>query len=205
MRADALLLVVDVQNDFLPGGELGVDRGDEIIPVINRIASRFDNVLLTQDWHPAGHISFASSHAGKVPFSTITLEYGEQVLWPDHCVQGTHGAAFADRLVVPHAHGVIRKGHHAHTDSYSAFLEADRKTPTGLAGLLRERGVQTVYLAGLALDFCVAWSALDAMARGFEAIVIEDACRAIDTHGSLDAARRAFADAAVRVIASDEL
>lgn len=205
MRADALLLVVDVQNDFLPGGELGVERGDEIIPVINRIASRFDNVLLTQDWHPAGHISFASSHAGKVPFSTITLEYGEQVLWPDHCVQGTHGAAFADRLVVPHAHGVIRKGHHAHTDSYSAFLEADRKTPTGLAGLLRERGVQTVYLAGLALDFCVAWSALDAMARGFEAIVIEDACRAIDTHGSLDAARRAFADAAVRVIASDEL
>ena len=205
MRADALLLVVDVQNDFLPGGELGVDRGDEIIPVINRIASRFDNVLLTQDWHPAGHISFASSHAGKVPFSTITLEYGEQVLWPDHCVQGTHGAAFAERLVVPHAHGVIRKGHHAHTDSYSAFLEADRKTPTGLAGLLRERGVQTVYLAGLALDFCVAWSALDAMARGFEAIVIEDACRAIDTHGSLDAARRAFADAAVRVIASDEL
>ena len=205
MRADALLLVVDVQNDFLPGGELGVERGDEIIPVINRIASRFDNVLLTQDWHPAGHISFASSHAGKVPFSTITLEYGEQVLWPDHCVQGTHGAAFADRLVVPHAHGVIRKGHHAHTDSYSAFLEADRRTPTGLAGLLRERGVQTVYLAGLALDFCVAWSALDAMARGFEAIVIEDACRAIDTHGSLDAARRAFADAAVRVIASDEL
>ena len=205
MRADALLLVVDVQNDFLPGGELGVERGDEIIPIINRIASRFDNVLLTQDWHPAGHISFASSHAGKVPFSTITLEYGEQVLWPDHCVQGTHGAAFADRLVVPHAHGVIRKGHHAHTDSYSAFLEADRKTPTGLAGLLRERGVQTVYLAGLALDFCVAWSALDAMARGFEAIVIEDACRAIDTHGSLDAARRAFADAAVRVIASDEL
>ena len=205
MRADALLLVVDVQNDFLPGGELGVDRGDEIIPVINRIASRFDNVLLTQDWHPAGHISFASSHAGKVPFSTITLEYGEQVLWPDHCVQGTHGAAFSERLVVPHAHGVIRKGHHAHTDSYSAFLEADRKTPTGLAGLLRERGVQTVYLAGLALDFCVAWSALDAMARGFEAIVIEDACRAIDTHGSLDAARRAFADAAVRVIASDEL
>ena len=205
MRADALLLVVDVQNDFLPGGELGVDRGDEIIPVINRIASRFDNVLLTQDWHPAGHISFASSHAGKVPFSTITLEYGEQVLWPDHCVQGTHGAAFAERLVVPHAHGVIRKGHHAHTDSYSAFLEADRRTPTGLAGLLRERGVQTVYLAGLALDFCVAWSALDAMARGFEAIVIEDACRAIDTHGSLDAARRAFADAAVRVIASDEL
>ncbi len=182
-----------------------VERGDEIIPVINRIASRFDNVLLTQDWHPAGHISFASSHAGKVPFSTITLEYGEQVLWPDHCVQGTHGAAFAERLVVPHAHGVIRKGHHAHTDSYSAFLEADRRTPTGLAGLLRERGVQTVYLAGLALDFCVAWSALDAMARGFEAIVIEDACRAIDTHGSLDAARRAFADAAVRVIASDEL
>jgi len=204
MRADALLLVVDVQNDFLPGGELAVERGDEIISVINRFAPRFDNVLLTQDWHPAGHISFASTH-GKVPFSTIGLEYGEQVLWPDHCVQGTRGAEFAERLVVPHAQGVIRKGHHAHADSYSAFLEADRRTPTGLAGLLHERGVRTVYLAGLALDFCVAWSALDAMARGFEAIVIEDACRAIDTHGSLDNARKAFADAGVRMIASDAL
>jgi nicotinamidase/pyrazinamidase len=205
MRRDAVLLIVDLQNDFLPGGALSVERGDEVIPVINRIAPRFENVLLTQDWHTLGHISFASSHAGQVPFATIELEYGRQVLWPDHCIQGTHGAAFADALAVPHAQGVIRKGYHAHTDSYSAFLEADRHTPTGLAGLLNERGLRTVYLAGLALDFCVAWSALDARLRGFEAIVIDDACRAIDTGGSLDAARRAFADAGVRVIASDPL
>ncbi len=205
MQSDALLLVVDIQNDFLPGGALAVERGDEVISVINRIAVRFDNVLLTQDWHTAGHISFASSHAGKAPFSTIELDYGRQVLWPDHCVQGTYGAAFAQRLVVPHAQGVIRKGYHAHTDSYSAFLEADRRTPTGLTGLLNERGFRTVYLAGLALDFCVAWSALDARLRGFEAIVIDDACRAIDTNGSLDAAQRAFTDAGVRVIASDTL
>jgi nicotinamidase/pyrazinamidase len=205
MQSDALLLVVDIQNDFLPGGALAVEHGHEVIGAINRIAVRFDNVLLTQDWHTAGHISFASSHAGKAPFSTIELDYGRQVLWPDHCVQGTHGAAFANSLVVPHAQGVIRKGYHAHTDSYSAFLEADRRTPTGLTGLLNERGIRTVYLAGLALDFCVAWSALDARLRGFEAIVIEDACRAIDTNGSFDAAQRAFADAGVRVIASDTL
>jgi nicotinamidase/pyrazinamidase len=205
MRRDAVLLVVDIQNDFLPGGALAVDRGDEVIPVINRIATRFDNVLLSQDWHPPGHISFASSHRGQVPFSTIELPYGHQVLWPDHCIQGTRGAAFSESLVVPHAQGVIRKGYHAHTDSYSTFLEADRRTPTGLAGLLNERGVRTVYLAGLALDFCVAWSALDARLRGFEAIVIDDACRAIDTGGSLDAARRAFTDAGVRMIRSDTL
>jgi nicotinamidase/pyrazinamidase len=200
-----LLLVVDVQHDFLPGGALAVERGDQVISAINRIALRFENVLLTQDWHSPGHISFASSHPGHAPFSTIELPYGRQILWPDHCVQGTRGAAFDERLVIPHAQGVIRKGYHAHTDSYSAFLEADRRTPTGLAGLLDERGIGTVYLAGLALDFCVAWSALDARLRGFEAIVIEDACRAIDTHGSLDAARRAFADAGVKLIRSDEL
>lgn len=205
MRHDAVLLVVDVQNDFLPGGALAVERGDEVIPVINRIAQRFENVLLTQDWHPPGHVSFASSHAGKASFSKIELDYGPQVLWPDHCVQGTRGAEFSERLVVPHAQGVIRKGYHAHTDSYSAFLEADRRTPTGLAGLLQERGLRTVYLAGLALDFCVAWSALDARLRGFESIVIDEACRAIDTGGSLDAARRAFADAGVRLLASDAL
>ena len=203
MRPSAVLLVVDIQYDFLPGGALAVERGDEVIAVINRIAPRFDNVLLTQDWHTPGHISFASSHPGQSPFSAIELGYGRQVLWPDHCIQGTHGAAFAESLVVPHAQGVIRKGYHAHTDSYSAFLEADRKTPTGLAGLLNDRSLHTVYIAGLALDFCVAWSALDARLRGFEAIVIDDACRAIDTGGSLDAARRAFADAGVRVIASD--
>jgi nicotinamidase/pyrazinamidase len=205
MRQDAVLLVVDVQHDFLPGGALAVERGDEVIPLINRIAPRFANVLLTQDWHTPGHISFASTHPGRSPFSTIELPYGRQVLWPDHCVQGTPGAEFSPRLVVPQAQGVIRKGHHAHTDSYSAFLEADRATPTGLAGLLAERGIRTVYLAGLALDFCVAWSALDARLKGFEAIVIEDACRAIDTGGSLDAALRAFADAGVRRIAAESL
>jgi nicotinamidase/pyrazinamidase len=205
MRADAVFLVVDVQHDFLPGGALAVEGGDAVIPVINRIAPRFANVLLTQDWHPPGHVSFASSHPGQSPFSRITLPYGEQVLWPDHCVQGTRGAAFSERLVVPHAQGVVRKGYHAHTDSYSAFLEADRRTPTGLAGLLVERGIRTVYLGGLALDFCVAWSALDARLKGFEAIVIEDACRAIDTGGSLDAALRAFADAGVQRIASEAL
>jgi nicotinamidase/pyrazinamidase len=205
MQRDAVLLVVDVQNDFLPGGALAVAHGDEVIPVVNRIAPRFANVLLTQDWHTPGHISFASSHPGQAPFSTIELDYGRQVLWPDHCIQGSHGAAFSDRLVVPHAQGVIRKGYHAHTDSYSAFLEADRRTPTGLSGLLNERGLRTVFIAGLALDFCVAWSALDARLRGFEVIVVDDACRAIDTGGSLDAARRAFTDAGVRLIAADAL
>lgn len=203
MEATIALLIVDPQNDFLPGGALAVPHGDEIIPLVNRLALRFDKVILTQDWHSPGHISFASSHPGRLPFSTIELPYGSQVLWPDHCVQGTRGAEFAERLSVPQAQAVIRKGFHAHTDSYSAFLEADRKTRTGLAGLLRERGVSTVYLCGLALDFCVAWSALDARAAGFEAIVIEDACRAIDTHGSLDQAQRAFASAGVQRVTSD--
>jgi nicotinamidase/pyrazinamidase len=203
MDAAAALLIVDIQNDFLPGGALAVPGGDEVIPAINRIALHFDKIVLTQDWHPPGHISFASTHPGKTPYSTIDLPYGRQVLWPDHCVQGTFGARFADKLAVPQAQAVVRKGYHTHTDSYSAFLEADRTTPTGLAGLLRERGVSTVYLAGLALDFCVAWSALDARSAGFEAIVIEDACRAIDTNGSLEAARRAFDSAGVLRIGSD--
>ena len=205
MDASAALLIVDIQNDFLPGGALAVAGGDEVIPTVNRVALHFDKIVLTQDWHPPGHISFASTHPGKSPFSTIELPYGRQVLWPDHCVQGTFGARFADKLAVPQAQAVIRKGYHAHTDSYSAFLEADRTTPTGLAGLLRERGVRTVYLCGLALDFCVAWSALDARSAGFEAIVIEDGCRAIDTNGSLDAALRAFDSANVQRIASDAL
>jgi nicotinamidase/pyrazinamidase len=205
MDAGCALLIVDVQNDFLPGGALAVPAGDQVIPAVNRLALHFDKVILTQDWHAPGHISFASSHPGRQPFSTIDLPYGTQVLWPDHCVQGTPGADFADKLAVPQAQAVIRKGFHAHTDSYSAFLEADRKTPTGLAGLLRERGVTTVYLCGLALDFCVAWSALDARSAGFNAIVIEDACRAIDTNGSLDAAMRAFDSAGVTRVISDRL
>lgn len=198
MDAAAALLVIDVQNDFLPGGALAVPDGAAVIPAIHRIAARFDRIVLTQDWHPAGHVSFASSHPGQAPFSTIDLPYGPQVLWPDHCVQGTPGAQLAGALQLPQAQALVRKGYHAHTDSYSAFLEADRRTPTGLAGLLRERGVTTVYLCGLALDFCVAWSALDARAAGFAAVVVEDACRAIDHAGSLAAALRAFGEAGVR-------
>lgn len=205
MRADAVLLVVDVQNDFLPGGALAVPRGDEVIPVINRIARNFANAILTQDWHTPGHVSFASSHPGSKPFETTQLAYGPQVLWPDHCVQGTRGADFAAALDVPHAQAIVRKGYHAHTDSYSAFVEADRKTPTGLAGLLRERGIATVYCCGLATDFCVAWSALDARAAGFETRVIEDACRAIDTAGSLAAARAALAQAGIPLVDSSAL
>ncbi len=204
MNPTEVLLVVDVQNDFLPGGALAVPQGDAVIPVIRGLAPRFENVILTQDWHPPGHISFASRH-GLAPFSTIELPYGQQVLWPDHCVQGSRGAEFAAELSIPHAQAVIRKGFHAHTDSYSAFLEADRKTPTGLAGLLRERGISTVFLCGLATDFCVVWSALDAKAAGFEAVVVEDACRAIDTDGSLAAARAAMHDAKIRRVLSSAI
>ena len=201
MNDSDVLLAVDVQHDFLPGGALAVPDGDAVIPVVNRLARRFRNVILTQDWHPPGHVSFASTH-GRDPFSTIELAYGPQVLWPDHCVQGSRGAEFAAGLEVPHAQAVIRKGYHAHADSYSAFLEADRRTPTGLAGLLRERGLSTIFLCGLATDFCVAWSALDARAAGFDVVVVEDACRAIDTGGSLAAARNAFRDAHIRLVDS---
>jgi nicotinamidase/pyrazinamidase len=179
------LIVVDVQNDFTPGGALAVPRGDEVLPVINRLAARFDNVVFTQDWHPRGHASFASSHPGKQPFETIDLEYGTQVLWPDHCVQGTPGAALHANVDVDRAQLIVRKGHHRDIDSYSAFVEADRKTPTGLAGYLRDRGLNELHVCGLATDFCVAWTALDARAAGFEVSVIEDACRAIDLEGSL--------------------
>ena len=205
MNDDTLLLVMDVQNDFLPGGALAVPRGDEVVPVVNRLAGRFANVILTQDWHPPQHISFASRHAGRRPFETTELSYGRQVLWPDHCVQGSRGAEFAEGLAIPHAQAVIRKGYHAHTDSYSALLEADRVTPTGLAGLLRERGIRRVFCCGLATDFCVAWSALDAQTAGFETTVVEDACRAIDTDGSLAAARRDLAAAGVRLVTSDKI
>ncbi len=205
MNVDSVLLAIDMQNDFLPGGALAVPRGDEVVPIVNRLAAQFANVILTQDWHPANHISFASRHAGRKPFETIELPYGTQVLWPDHCVQGSRGAEFAAALAVAHAQAVIRKGYHAHTDSYSALLEADRVTPTGLAGMLRERGIRRVYCCGLATDFCVAWSALDAQAAGFETFVIEDACRAIDTGGSLAAARRDLAAAGVRMVPADRL
>jgi nicotinamidase/pyrazinamidase len=196
----SVLLVIDVQNDFLPGGALAVPRGDEVIAVINSVARKFENVILTQDWHPPQHISFASSHPGKSPFETIELPYGPQVLWPPHCVQGTHGAAFAAGLDISHAQAVIRKGHRSDTDSYSAFVEADRKARTGLASLLRELGVTTVYCCGLATDFCVAWSALDAREAGFETFVIADACRAIDQNGSLAMAHRRMTDVGVKLL-----
>jgi nicotinamidase/pyrazinamidase len=200
-----ILLVVDVQNDFLPGGALAVPDGDAIVPIVNAVASRFEHVALTQDWHVAGHLSFASSHLGKAPFNTILLAYGPQVLWPDHCVQGTPGADFAPGLAIPQAELVVRKGYRRNIDSYSAFCEADRRTRTGLAGYLRERGFTRVYLAGLATDFCVAWSAIDARAAGFDVVVIEDACRAIDTGGSLEAAWSGMREAKVQSIASPEL
>lgn len=184
------LLVVDVQNDFCPGGALAVPDGDSVVPVINRLASKFGHVLLTQDWHPPGHSSFASSHAGKAPFETVEASYGTQVLWPDHCVQGTSGAAFHADLALPEAELVLRKGFRKAIDSYSAFYENDRSTPTGLTGYLRSRGFKRLVLAGLATDFCVYYSAIDAIREGFEAILVEDACRAIDLEGSLEAARQ---------------
>jgi nicotinamidase/pyrazinamidase len=200
--ASEVLLVIDVQNDFMPGGALAVAHGDEVVPVINRLARGFSHVVLTQDWHPASHVSFAPNHAGRQPFETIALPYGEQVLWPVHCVQGTEGAALHRDLDVPHARALIRKGHHEQVDSYSAFVEADRSTPTGLAGYLREQGVKRVWCCGLATDYCVAWSALDARSAGFEVVLIEDACRAIDLNGSLDAAWRDLRAAGVERVQS---
>jgi nicotinamidase/pyrazinamidase len=195
-----VLLVVDVQKDFCPGGRLVVPRGDEVVPIVNRLAAKFTNVVLTQDWHPPGHLSFASSHPGKQPYQTIEVAYGPQVLWPDHCVQGTPGAEFREDLHIPHAALVIRKGFRRTIDSYSAFYENDRATPTGLGGYLRERGLRRVLLAGLAFDFCVRYSAEGARHEGLEAIVIEDACRGIDVDGSVDATRRRLAELGVRCV-----
>ena len=177
---DSALLVVDVQNDFCPGGALAVSDGDAVVPVINRLARRFAHVVLTQDWHPPGHLSFASQHPGRQPFESVDLDYGPQTLWPDHCIQGSRGAEFHPGLETGQAELVLRKGFRTAIDSYSAFTENDRRTSTGLAGYLRERGLRRIFLAGLATDYCVAWSALGAMSAGFEAVLIEDACRAID-------------------------
>ncbi len=183
-----VLFVVVVLVDFLPGGAWGGPDGDAVIEPINRLARLFSNVVLTQDWHPAGHASFASSHPGRAAFEAAHLSYGPQILWPDHCVQGTPGAAISNGLDLSMAQMIIRKGHNPAIDSYSGFLEADRRTATGLAGYCRERGFGRVFCAGLATDFCVAWTALDAKAAGFQAFVIEDACRAIDANGSLERA-----------------
>ena len=202
---NAALVVIDVQNDFCPGGALEVPDGDAVVVVINAIASRFPARILTQDWHPSGHLSFASSHEGKAPFETTTLAYGEQVLWPDHCVQGTAGAAFHRDLETDGADLVLRKGFRRGIDSYSAFYENDRGTPTGLAGYLRNRGISRLFFAGLATDFCVAWSAIDGAREGFESAVVEDACRGIDLEGSLDAAWAQMAEAGVARVRSPAL
>jgi nicotinamidase/pyrazinamidase len=201
----SVLLVIDVQNCFLPGGSLAVKDGDKVVPVINRLAKGFANVVMTQDWHTAGHVSFASSHPGKKPFETIDLKYGKQVLWPDHCVQGTDGAALSKDLSIPQAELIIRKGFHKNVDSYSAFTEADGKTTTGLSSYLKARKLHRVFVAGLATDFCVAWSAMDARKAGFETYVIEDACRGIDTQGSLAKAWADMAKAGVKRIQSSDI
>lgn len=182
---DTALIVVDVQVGFLPGGNLPVPRGEAVVPVINALARRYANVVLTQDWHAPGHLSFASAHPGRAPFETIELPYGPQVLWPDHCVMGTADAEFAPALDIPHAQAILRKGYRREVDSYSGFLEADRTTRTGLDGYLASRGIRTVHVCGLATDFCVAWTALDARRFGLAAAVIEQACRGIDLDGSM--------------------
>jgi nicotinamidase/pyrazinamidase len=194
-----VLLIVDVQNDFCRGGALALPEGDAIVPVVNRLAHSFTHVILTQDWHPPGHTSFASSHPGKRPFDTIEASYGTQILWPDHCVQGTSGAAFHPQLDVPHAELVLRKGFRKSIDSYSAFCENDRRTATGLAGYLRERGFQRITLCGLATDFCVAFSAIDGRGAGLDVAVVTTACRGTDNDGSVDRALRSMVDAGVRV------
>ena len=203
--AQSALIVVDVQNCFVTGGTLAVKGGEQVVPVINRLAEAFANVIVTQDWHTPGHASFASSHPGKKPFDSVQLSYGNQVLWPDHCVQGTEDAALHKDLKLPTAQLIIRKGFNKGVDSYSAFEEADRKTPTGLAGYLKQRGIKTVYVTGLATDFCVGWTAMDARKAGFDVVVIEDATRAIDLNGSLAAAWQQMAAQGVKRMQSADI
>jgi nicotinamidase/pyrazinamidase len=198
--ANDVLLVVDIQNDFCPGGRLAVPKGDEVVPLVNRLALQFPHVVLTQDWHPAGHDSFASAHRGKQPYEVISLSYGPQVLWPDHCVQGSPGAEFHKDLQIPQAELVLRKGHRRNIDSYSAFYENDHKTVTGLGGYLRERGLKHIVLAGLAFDFCVRYSAEDAHRDGFAVTVVEDVCRGIDINDSMNQTRESFARSGIRVV-----
>ena len=201
----SVLIAVDVQNCFVEGGTLPVAKGSEVVPVINRISTAFENIVVTQDWHTKGHASFASAYDGKKPFETTKLSYGTQVLWPDHCVQGTKDAELHKDLSLPSAQLIIRKGYHPKVDSYSAFMEADAKTATGLSGYLKQRGIKTVFVTGLATDFCVAWTAMDARAAGFEVYLVEDACRAIDLNGSLAAAWKNMAAKGVKRIQSADI
>lgn len=203
--AKSALIVVDVQNCFVDGGTLPVKGGAQVVPVINKLAAAFENIVVTQDWHTPGHASFASAHTGKKPFETTAMPYGTQVLWPDHCVQGSDDAGLHKDLKLPTAALIIRKGFHKEVDSYSAFVEADGKTATGLAGYLKERGITTVFVTGLATDFCVAWTALDARKLGFTAYVIEDATRGIDLNGSLAAAWKQMTDAGVKRIQANDI
>jgi nicotinamidase/pyrazinamidase len=198
------LLVIDVQNDFMPGGALPITDGDAVVPLINAVAKKFDHVILTQDWHPHQHISFSTTH-DKQPYDTINVPYGSQTLWPEHVLQHTEGAAFHPSLNIPHAELILRKGFRRHIDSYSAFLENDHTTPTGLAGYLRERGLSRLFLCGLAYDFCVRYSALDGLALGFETIVIEDATRSVDLPSSVSATHAALAQANILRIQSTEV
>ncbi|MEM7428657.1 MAG: bifunctional nicotinamidase/pyrazinamidase [Pseudomonadota bacterium] len=200
-----VLLVIDVQNDFCPGGALAVPGGDQIVPVVNRLIQHFEHAVLTQDWHPDGHFSFASSHEGTDPFSMTEMPYGPQTLWPDHCVQRTDGAEFHSELDRTGAELVIRKGYRREIDSYSAFFENDKTTPTGLTGYLRERGFEHVYCCGLAFDFCVRFSAEDARAQGFECTVVDDGCRSIDLDGSDAATREAFRAKGIRLLSETDL
>jgi nicotinamidase/pyrazinamidase len=199
------LIVVDVQNCFLPGGSLAVKDGDKVIPVINKIAKSFENVVMTQDWHTVHHVSFASTHEGKKPFEVIKLAYGNQVLWPDHCVQGTEGARIAKGIDIPRAELIIRKGFHNDVDSYSAFLETDKETKTGLASYLKERRIDTVFVTGLATDFCVAWTAIDARHADLNVYVVDDACRGVDINGSIAKAWEDMTAAGVKKIESSDI
>lgn len=199
------LLIVDVQNDFCPGGALEVPKGDQVVPVINKLTSVFDNIVQTQDWHPEGHFSFASSHAGKDPFDTVQMDYGEQVLWPDHCVQGSKGAEFHPDLNTIPTDMIIRKGFRKEIDSYSAFFENDHKTPTGLTGYLQNRNIDTLYAVGLATDFCVKWSVVDGLKEGFNIHVVKDAINGIDIDGSVDQAMKEMENNGARFLKSEEL
>jgi len=205
MTDSDLMLAVDLQVDFCPGGALAVPQGEQVIPIVNRLGTRFRHVGLTQDWHPAHHMSFASSHPGRAPFTEIEMAYGPQTLWPDHCIQGTPGAEFHADLRLDHAAFVIRKGYRPEIDSYSAFYENDRKTPTGLAGYLRERGLRRLFVCGLALDFCVYYSCIDARREGFDVVAIEDACRAIDLEGSRAASIDDMQNKGVTILRSEEI